>query len=628
MHLAAILSSTLADAAAAAVADLVADALTRGTLWFALAYLVCRGIRRLSAAERHGVWLLALSATAIASLAAAAARFPGRTLPGAPLLQDVSPSSEFALVTLEPPSLPTVASPEPIHSREPKPATSPESRHWRVATWSLPLDAAEAPGIAVLWCAGFLAVLARAAVGHAALARLRSSATPVHDTDWLSLLDNLRKARGLRRPIGLRRGPRVRLPLVLGTWSPVILLPESSRDWDGERRRAVLLHELGHVRRFDCLVQDLGSLAFAVLWFHPLAWFARTRLRVEREHACDDTVISDGFKPSDYAEHLVDLAGPGESSVPHAAVAMARTGHLTERVHAILDPLRPRRSRLPHGSIVFFAGIVGTACLFPRILAVEATNSTDLAPRTVTQNTIPTAAKSETLLVLAESETEGIRRLRTAVEEQQKRVGELERNLQRTRVSLQLPTPLDPRSENSDPQSNARHIEHLQAEVRSRLVRLVAQHDRIAALPEGNLTAVLLSLQPEDRLLQHLAIAQLDARLQYEASAAVHGEAHPEARRTSKVLELIDRELAGRVQGILRAMKTQIEATQAELAHLDKARQSEVERASELNAFFLEKRDVENARLMLDVLSRKLAQEMFDAQNPRPTRGSNTPAKP
>jgi beta-lactamase regulating signal transducer with metallopeptidase domain len=627
MHITAILSSTLPDAAGAAVADLVADALTRGTLWFALAYMVCRGVRQLSAADRHGVWVLALMATAITSLAAAATRFPGGSVLGAPMLTDASPTPEINLVTLEPPSLRTAIPPLTQLSHISESATPLESRHRRAASWLLPLDATGTHWIAALWAAGFMALLGRAVIGHAALVRLRKSATPIHDSDWLALLNHLKQARGLRRPIGIRRGPLVRLPLVLGTWSPVILLPESSRDWDGERRRAVILHELGHVRRFDCLVQDLGSLAIALLWFHPLAWFAHARLRVEREHACDDAVIGDGFKPSDYAEHLVDLAGPSGSQVPHAAVAMARTGHLTERVHAILDPLRPRHSRLPRGTLAVFAGIVGTACLFPRILAVEATNTIGLGEGTATQATNPIAALAEPLLVLTEWD-DGIRRLRAAVEEQQKRVGELERNLERTRVSLQFPTPLDPRSENSDPQSNARHIEHLQAEVRSRLVRLVAQHDRIAALPEGNLTAVLLSLQPEDRLLQHLAIAQLDARLQYEASAAVHGEAHPEARRTSKVLELIDRELAGRVQGILRAMKTQIEATQAELAHLDKARQSELERASELHVYFAEKRDVENARLMLDVLSRKLAQELFDAQIPRQTRGSNTPPKP
>ena len=105
------------------------------------------------------------------------------------------------------------------------------------------------------------------------------------------------------------------------------------------------MHELAHVRRRDCLTHWLGLTTCAAYWFNPLAWWAASRLRTEREQACDDLVLEAGERPSDYATQLLEVARslrPARPLTP-AAMAMARPSGLETRLRAILDARRNRR---------------------------------------------------------------------------------------------------------------------------------------------------------------------------------------------------------------------------------------------------------------------------------------------
>ncbi len=79
-------------------------------------------------------------------------------------------------------------------------------------------------------------------------------------------------------------------------------------------------------------------------WFHPLVWIAARRLRTEREHACDDVVLTAGVPSDEYAEALVDLArglashGQGWTSAP----AMAEVCDIERRIRGLFDLTRNR----------------------------------------------------------------------------------------------------------------------------------------------------------------------------------------------------------------------------------------------------------------------------------------------
>ena len=83
--------------------------------------------------------------------------------------------------------------------------------------------------------------------------------------------------------------------MVWGFFRPTILLPADASNWQEERLRAVLLHELAHIQRNDWESQLIAQVMCAVYWFNPLVWFAARRMRVEAERACDDHVLNAGY---------------------------------------------------------------------------------------------------------------------------------------------------------------------------------------------------------------------------------------------------------------------------------------------------------------------------------------------
>ena len=131
-----------------------------------------------------------------------------------------------------------------------------------------------------------------------------------------------------------------------GLFRPVILVPAGSMSWSDEVKRSVLLHELGHIRRGDCLMLLMGRLACEAYWFHPLVWLAARQLRKTSEQAADNLVLASNIAPPDYAEHLVGIAAQmrGFRLFGHVALPMASPSDLEGRVRAILDPRRNHRS--------------------------------------------------------------------------------------------------------------------------------------------------------------------------------------------------------------------------------------------------------------------------------------------
>jgi len=201
----------------------------------------------------------------------------------------------------------------------------------------------------LIWLTGFLLSVLRLASGLSRLGRRSAGAMLELRDEWQFLVVELSKMLKIRRPVRLLRSHNpVAMPLTWGIFRPLVILPASATEWQEERRRMVLLHELAHVARHDWCFQMCAELARSFYWFHPLAWSAAARLRQESERACDDAVLNCGIGASEYAIQLLDLARTLENREASwsVAVAIARPSSLERRFIAMLNP-SINRSQIP-----------------------------------------------------------------------------------------------------------------------------------------------------------------------------------------------------------------------------------------------------------------------------------------
>jgi beta-lactamase regulating signal transducer with metallopeptidase domain len=231
-----------------------------------------------------------------------------------------------------------------------------------------------------VYLAGVLALLGRLALGMWSVRRLARRAEALTDAAWTGMVRDLCWLLEISRPVTLLRSADAAMPMTWGTRRPAVLLPAEAEGWSEERRKVVLLHELAHVARGDCLTQTLASLACALWWFHPGAWHAARRLRVERELACDDAVLAAGTRAREYAAHLLEVARAFRPAplTGAAAISMARPSQLEGRLLAVLDSLRSRSAPTRAAAAAAAAGAL--ALILP-LSALRPAEAGAVAPR-------------------------------------------------------------------------------------------------------------------------------------------------------------------------------------------------------------------------------------------------------
>ena len=181
------------------------------------------------------------------------------------------------------------------------------------------------PYLAIVWYIGVLLMSCLIIGGFFHLNQLKKTGVQLPSTEWLHRFDHLKKQMGITHDLQFLWSKKVVEPLTFYFFKPVVLAPIGlMTSLPQDQIEVLLLHELAHIRRYDFSVNIFQSLIEVLFFYHPAVWWMSSELRKEREHCCDDLVMSVHNNPLAYAEALTCLQSPNFSL--KTSLAMAATG--------------------------------------------------------------------------------------------------------------------------------------------------------------------------------------------------------------------------------------------------------------------------------------------------------------
>ena len=302
--------------------------------------------RRLRPAVRYSLWLVLLLKLVLP---------PSFALPTSVAWWMRSPSSPPAGPVLQ--ELAISPAPDPVAvpvQIGPRPSSAPIVPRLSPAAWTL-------LGSAIVSLLLLASIFVR---GRKAIALDRPATGASMQME--EMLVAAKEQAGMRSRIRLRLTDRPMSPAACGLLRPVILLPRLVVDQlPPIQLRAVLLHELFHLRRGDVWVNCLQSLLQVIFWWHPVLWIANARIRRLREEAVDDAVVVALDRQVEH--YAAALVGVARLALQRPPVRLGFVGivepkkALRLRVERLLNTRPPRRAGLSLFSLVGITAFTAAA---------------------------------------------------------------------------------------------------------------------------------------------------------------------------------------------------------------------------------------------------------------------------
>ena len=175
----------------------------------------------------------------------------------------------------------------------------------------------------------------------------------------------------------IRRVERLGQPVTFGVLKPAVLLPASFHHLPEGVQRAVLAHELWHVRRRDWAWVLLEEAIRAAFWFNPAMWWLVSRVQSSREEVVDELTVQLTNARKTYLEALLAFA---DQPTLFPATPFARRRHLFHRMvlisrEAVMSSRRIVASTLATAAVLLATGLYASSA-FP----LRATPTVTAAP--------------------------------------------------------------------------------------------------------------------------------------------------------------------------------------------------------------------------------------------------------
>lgn len=126
----------------------------------------------------------------------------------------------------------------------------------------------------------------------------------------------------------------VDVPATVGWLKPILLVPISSMaKLDPSSLKAILVHEMAHVRRYDTIVNVCQTMIETLFFYHPAVWWISARIREVREICCDNVAMLEIGSTEKYLTALrmleeVTSQRPGRIDPNPADRLVTRTGKM------------------------------------------------------------------------------------------------------------------------------------------------------------------------------------------------------------------------------------------------------------------------------------------------------------
>jgi beta-lactamase regulating signal transducer with metallopeptidase domain len=210
-----------------------------------------------------------------------------------------------------------------------------------------------------LWAGGLFVFGYKFLTGHRYIKKIKRKALPA-DQKLNNILKSSSEKIGIRSQIKLKISDCLDTACTWGIINPSLFLPAESKAWSVSSIRMVLYHELAHVKNKDCLFELIAQWLCAVFWFNPIVWMAARKYRCEREKACDETVINNGVKSSEYASQLLRIVSSiktRKTFFTESAVLFHKNG-LRARLLAILNPKITKISQKMNRAVILILSVL------------------------------------------------------------------------------------------------------------------------------------------------------------------------------------------------------------------------------------------------------------------------------
>ena len=205
-------------------------------------------------------------------------------------------------------------------------------------------------GMMAIYAIGVLIFLIRIIHSLIQVRTFRQSLLSCEDEQLQNNLQSLKSQLGIRRSVALSVSDKISGPTQVGLLKPVIVLPALMVK-SSDQLEAILIHELIHVKRWDCLYRLLAMVGMAFYWFNPLFHRVKHLLFEVQEQACDDWTVTTTGNSESYADTLLNVATQLQ---PRPAMAlgmdMARKAQVMDRVNRIITLLKSLLAYIACGS--------------------------------------------------------------------------------------------------------------------------------------------------------------------------------------------------------------------------------------------------------------------------------------